>query len=64
MGIRESHWQAFIGHLKVTLDKFRVPPEERAQVLAFIGSTKATSSNELIRAALTVPDANGESSWA
>jgi hemoglobin len=40
MGIGEGDWRAFIGHLNATLDKFRVPAAERAQVLAFIESTK------------------------
>jgi hemoglobin len=41
MGISESDWQAFIGHLDATLDQFRVPAEEWSQVLAFIAGTKA-----------------------
>jgi hemoglobin len=40
MEIGEDDWHAFIGHLDATLDKFRVPAAERAQVLAFIESTK------------------------
>ena len=40
MGIDESDWKSFIGHLEATLDAFRVPAEERSQVLAFIGGTK------------------------
>jgi hemoglobin len=40
MGIGEDDWRAFIGHLDATLDKFSVPAAERAQVLAFIESTK------------------------
>jgi len=41
MGIRESDWAAFLGHLGATLDAFSVPERERAEVLAFIDSTKA-----------------------
>ena len=41
MGINESDWSKFIGHLAATLDSFNVPAPERAQVLAFIDSTKA-----------------------
>lgn len=41
MGIRESDWQAFRGHLEATLDRFEVPAGERAEVLAFIDSTKS-----------------------
>lgn len=40
MGVNESDWQAFIGHLQATLDKFKVPSRERAEVLAFVDSTK------------------------
>lgn len=40
MGITDSDWQAFLGHLEATLDTFEVPPAERADVLSFIGSTK------------------------
>src|SRR5207245_10615235 len=36
MGISESEWQRFIGHLEATLDKFAVPAAERATVLGFI----------------------------
>ena len=41
MGISESDWQRFIGHLEATLDKFAVPAAERAAVLGFVDSTKA-----------------------
>src|SRR5712692_1948772 len=41
MGISESDWQAFIGHLEATLDKFAVPAPERSAVLGFVDSTKA-----------------------
>jgi hemoglobin len=41
MAISESDWRAFIGHLEATLDSFKVPVVERAQVLAFIDSTKS-----------------------
>jgi hemoglobin len=40
MGISESDWQRFIGHLEITLDTFKVPAAERAAVLDFIESTK------------------------
>jgi hemoglobin len=40
MGISESDWRAFIGHLEATLDSFNVPTNERAAVLAFVDSTK------------------------
>ena len=41
MGISESDWQRFIGHLETTLDTFEVPVAERGEVLGFINSTKA-----------------------
>ena len=41
MGISESDWQIFRRHLEGTLDHFRVPANERAEVLAFIDSTKS-----------------------
>jgi hemoglobin len=40
MGIDESDWRIFIGHVEATLDNFKVPASERAAVLAFIDSTK------------------------
>ena len=41
MNISESDWTAFIGHLEATLDSFKVPANERTQVLAFVDSTKS-----------------------
>jgi len=41
MGITQSDWDAFIGHLNATLDAFSVPQREREDVLAFIDSTRA-----------------------
>jgi hemoglobin len=41
MGITESDWQIFIGHLKATLAEFQVPGKEQDDVLAFIDSTRA-----------------------
>ena len=40
MGIRDSDWSAFRGHLDATLAAFRVPEAERRDVVAFIESTK------------------------
>ena len=40
MGISESDWLLFMGHVKATLDKFKVPAAERAEVLAFVEGTK------------------------
>ena len=41
MGINESDWKNFIGHLNATLDGFQVPQQERSDVVGFIESTKA-----------------------
>ena len=41
MGISESDWEKFIGHLNATLEKFQLPQQERSDVVGFIESTKA-----------------------
>ena len=41
MGISARDWEIFLGHLRATLDKFRVPEQERHEVLAFVDSTRA-----------------------
>ena len=41
MGITNSDWEVFMGHLTVTLAHLEVPDPETTQVLAFINSTKA-----------------------
>ena len=41
MGITAKDWDAFIRHLRATLDGFNVPDAERRDVLAFIDSTRA-----------------------
>jgi len=41
MGISESDWQVFIGHVGDTLTTFEVPEDERTSVLGFIGGLKA-----------------------
>jgi hemoglobin len=40
MGINESDWQAFLGHVEASLTTFEVPAVERAEVLTFVGGTK------------------------
>jgi hemoglobin len=40
MRISEADWSALIGHLKATLDHFKVPDAERQAVLGFVQSTK------------------------
>jgi hemoglobin len=39
--IDAADWQALLRHLGATLDKFKVPAAERAEVLAFVESTRA-----------------------
>ena len=41
MGISESDWEIFIGHLNATLEKFQLPQQEHDDVAGFIESTKA-----------------------
>jgi len=41
MGVSDSDWQAFMGHLDATLNTFNVPQEERNDVIGFIQSTRA-----------------------
>ena len=41
MGINESDWEKFIGHINATLDNFQLPKQERSDVIEFIESTKA-----------------------
>lgn len=41
MRISAADWDAFIGHLNATLDKFALPTAEHADVVAFIQSTRA-----------------------
>ena len=41
MGISSRDWEIFLGHLHATLDVFRVPEQERREVLAFVESTRA-----------------------
>lgn len=41
MGISAQDWDAFIGHVHATLNKFAVPARERGDALGFIESLKA-----------------------
>jgi len=41
MGINESDWANFIGHLSATLEQFQVPQQEQNDVMDFIESTRA-----------------------
>jgi hemoglobin len=40
MGIDAADWDAFIGHLTATLERFSVPETEKTDVLNFVGSTR------------------------
>jgi hemoglobin len=40
LGISENDWQAAVNHLVATLDKFKVPPQEKEQVLGAIAALK------------------------
>jgi hemoglobin len=41
MGVSDSDWQAFMGHVDATLNAFNVPQQERNDVIGFIQSTRA-----------------------
>lgn len=40
MGISESDWSVFMGHIHATLEAFQVPQAERDEVVALIEGTK------------------------
>lgn len=40
MGITEQNWQRAVEHLVATLDKFKVPPKEKNEVLTALGGLK------------------------
>ena len=40
LGITEADWNAGVGHLSDSLDKFKVPKKEKGEVLAFVGTLK------------------------
>jgi hemoglobin len=40
LGINEHDWQAFLGHINATLDGFKVPSQEKSEVLGFVESLK------------------------
>ena len=40
LDITEDEWQSFLDDLRATLDKFAVPPAERAELFAIVESTK------------------------
>ena len=40
LGINERDWQVFLGHVNATLDHFKVPSQEKSEVLGFVESLK------------------------
>jgi hemoglobin len=40
LGIDERDWQVFLGHINASLDHFKVPSQEKAEVLGFVESLK------------------------
>lgn len=40
MGINEQDWHVFLGHVNATLDHFKVPSQEKSEVLGFVDSLK------------------------
>jgi hemoglobin len=40
LGIDERDWQVFLGHVNATLDHFKVPTQEKSEVLGFVESLK------------------------
>jgi hemoglobin len=40
MGVSEQDWQVFLGHVNATLDAFKVPTQEKSEVLGFVESLK------------------------
>jgi hemoglobin len=45
LDITDQEWQAFLDDLRQTLDKFQVPPAERAELFAIVDSTR----NDIVR---------------
>jgi len=41
LGITEADWNAGVGHLSDTLDKFKVPEKEKSQLLGILGPMKS-----------------------
>jgi hemoglobin len=41
MGISETDWEVFMGHLDATLNSFKVPQQERNDVIGFVQGTRA-----------------------
>ncbi|HET9317588.1 MAG TPA: group 1 truncated hemoglobin [Vicinamibacteria bacterium] len=40
LGIREAEWNAMVADFRQTLDTFKVPAAEQAELIAIVGSTK------------------------
>jgi len=40
LNITERQWEAMVADFRKTLDKFKVPAKEQAELIAIVGSTK------------------------
>ena len=40
LGVDERDWHVFLGHLNASLDYFKVPSQEKSEVLGFVESVK------------------------
>ena len=40
LGITEKEWQAMLADFRATLDKFKVPAPDQAELVAIVNSTK------------------------
>jgi len=40
LGIGERDWRVFLGHVHATLDHFKVPSQEKSEVVGFVESLK------------------------
>ena len=40
LAIDDRDWHAFLGHVNATLDAFKVPSQEKSEVLGFVESLK------------------------
>ena len=49
MGISETDWEKFMGHLNATFDNFQLPQQERNDVTDIIVSTKADIEEYLLK---------------
>jgi len=55
MGISEADWNKAVGHLVATLDKFKVPEQEKTEFLALASTLKADIVDQKPAAAAAKP---------